>query len=866
MFQVDDLNSIKDWWLSQGGSIDSYFYSETATTGSDGTLGNEYICLRDDVNQVYVGRSDVCVNRQMDSTYSYVQIDKMDWSEGFPDLTVLQTGDLIGDTYEYWQGCFNVTTGPQWAGYSGGQCPNISISYGGQINYGYIQQTLKNIAAINLALEEAGVEVTGYTYSWQVKNADANYETQNNPGRADPFSVTVKIRDDKGNEVFSKTYDYSYWIDNWTQFSGTETLSNPLEGANLSELELSVKGYDIGYWAGYYGPEFRQPSIKLNYRAASIPVEADTTVEDLLFNQMCQQDPLYDPTCPGYQDSMLAAINVNVTNDITANEPSLVTDTTTVNAEAANPTGIEPTVAESTSANTGTTTEATAIETETASSPSETVIAEESVTEEPVQEEQVAESSNETSSSGGVQLNSTQLAALNAANAVANNAVGTAIDSAGSSASIGLSETGGVSSALTSDGVTNEQGVTDEMSSLFGESVESSTDIKIAELSSQSSSSSTTDTIVVVGSAQESNTGLSSTSESTESDNQQVSMLETESGIPSIQQDTNFSMQQDIASGTGADQNYGVDQSDITSTEVITEVEIFNMQDIYNSSDAIVSDTDQQTVFETDIPEIEIPGLEVTQQDFSTEQQEFEQSYVDQQAVDSVQTEEYYTVTEEQQGNMSDDEQFIMENVVELQTETTDYGLEDLEIQATTVQEQNLSEQDQQNTGTELVMSDAVETADITGEEALAQANELAEQASLDNMLPTVNSVPVLSELDFVGRFVADFVASLPELPVAQEVDNKTEEEQRLEEFKDAVFLGQALNGDDSEDAKAALLGHNPNFGTYLTDQMKDAQFYKDKEIYTNKKNYDSPAAGLFNAGSDARHKALVDLQYKEEK
>ena len=132
-------------------------------------------------------------------------------------------------------------------------------------------------------------------------------------------------------------------------------------------------------------------------------------------------------------------------------------------------------------------------------------------------------------------------------------------------------------------------------------------------------------------------------------------------------------------------------------------------------------------------------------------------------------------------------------------------------------------------------------------------------------MMPTVNAVPVLSELDFVGRFVADFVASLPPLPPVQEAENKTENEQRLEEFRDAVLLGQALQGDDSEDAKAALLGHNPNFGAYLTDQIKDSQFYKDKEIYTNKKNYDSPAAGLFNAGSDARHKALVDLQYNKE-
>jgi hypothetical protein len=477
--QYTDLADLTELLLQEGYNVDQYFYSEGFSTGMDGTLGNEYVCFRDDANKVYIGRSDVCRDREMDSTYSYIQIDKMDWTSGFPDLTVLQTGDLLGDTSQYWDGCYNLNQG--WGGYSSpGGCPTINDTYDGQINFSYVQKTLTNTAALNLALQEAGIEVTGYRYEWSVKNADANRtDTGNGRNTADPFQVTIKIYDESGYSVYEKTYDYSYWMD-WTRFSGEETFEDPFDASTLSEVQLSITGKDIGFWAGYYGPEFREPSIKLNYRTTGSAAE-DTTVEDVLIDTMCSADPLYDPACPGYNDAMLAEITGTTTlaestgyDDGTGvNDTSTMTGGIDITGSSDITGGTDPTGA--TASTTGSTDAAandgssTADATGTPDPVAEatgTTVAEATVAADPVAEAtesataETAASSSPTKSAGPG-LNANQLAALDAAQAASANAESVAGDAASTSAGVGLSESGGVSSSLTSvdpTGSTNSLG------------------------------------------------------------------------------------------------------------------------------------------------------------------------------------------------------------------------------------------------------------------------------------------------------------------------------------------------------------------------------------------------------------------------
>ena len=364
--------------------------------------------------------------------------------------------NIFGDGAEYWSGCYSTGDGSTWAdnqGAGGGECPIINND-SDQINFGYVQQTLSQISAIDTALKNAGLETTGYQYSWRVKNADANFEDTNGAQAQDTLSVTLSIKDNGGNTVYEKTYDYSYHIDTWTTMSGEENFAQPFDLSTLEAIQLDVTAQDVGGWEGWYGPEFDDPNVVIKYR----PIIEDNT-EQLLFEQMCMNDSLYDVNCPGYQTAMIDQMN-QVTNMAAAEEnifgeDPAITGTTEQIAEATGaivddgsdsgsdngmPDPVQEAVAEPIQ--------------EAVAEPIQEAVAE--ATPEPIQEatEQttetaVAEAAGETKSAGPG-LNATQLSALNAANNVANSAVSSSTAAAQASAGIGLSESGGVSSTLTS--------------------------------------------------------------------------------------------------------------------------------------------------------------------------------------------------------------------------------------------------------------------------------------------------------------------------------------------------------------------------------------------------------------------------------
>ena len=364
--------------------------------------------------------------------------------------------NIFGAGAEYWSGCYSTGNGSTWAdnqGAGGGECPIINND-SDQINFGYVQQTLSQISAIDTALKNAGLETTGYQYSWRVKNADANFEDTNGAQAQDALSVTLSIKDNGGNTVYEKTYDYSYHIDTWTTMSGEENFAQPFDLSTLEAIQLDVTAQDIGGWEGWYGPEFDDPNVVIKYR----PIIEDNT-EQLLFEQMCMNDSLYDVNCPGYQTAMIDQMN-QVTNMASAEEnifgeDPAITGTTEQIAEATGaivddgsdsgsdngmPDPVQEAVAETIQ--------------EAIAEPIQEAVAE--ATPEPVQEatEQttetvVAEATGEPKSVGPG-LNATQLSVLNAANNVTNNAVSSSTAAAQASAGIGLTESGGVSSTLTS--------------------------------------------------------------------------------------------------------------------------------------------------------------------------------------------------------------------------------------------------------------------------------------------------------------------------------------------------------------------------------------------------------------------------------
>ena len=161
----------------------------------------------------------------------------------------------------------------------------------------------------------------------------------------------------------------------------------------------------------------------------------------------------------------------------------------------------------------------------------------------------------------------------------------------------------------------------------------------------------------------------------------------------------------------------------------------------------------------------------------------------------------------------------------------------------------------------DLAQGGSVQTEDITGEAALAQSEELGAAADMAGI--------ELATLDL--DLIRDIVNSVAERTLQ---DIKDEQEDAMEEANEASIAEanaeedrlaqEAMSGSTDESALIALLGYNPNFRAYQQPQMADGNMYMPKDIYTDKKNYDNPAARFFNGASDAKHKAMVRSQYEQ--
>ena len=201
-----------------------------------------------------------------------------------------------------WQGCLDQHPGWIWGGTRGGPCP-VQRSGDGAILFSYGVTTLNQSIAINQALSGTGIQVRGYDYSWNIKNANAGAAGQSH--EADPLQITVALTNTNGNALESKTYDYSYRIFDWTTYSGSQTFENRYSLSEVDRLNIAIRGSDKGYWAGYYGPEIRNIDVRLRYSldpCALNPLSSPTCsgFAEAFKLQQCTANPLFDSSCPGY--------------------------------------------------------------------------------------------------------------------------------------------------------------------------------------------------------------------------------------------------------------------------------------------------------------------------------------------------------------------------------------------------------------------------------------------------------------------------------------------------------------------------------------------------------------------------------------
>ena len=184
------------------------------------------------------------------------------------------------------------TTG---GGFSGGSQAGFNAS-NNTIYFGYNQNTVAYTYAFSQALQNSGMSILGYNYSWDYYNQNPYNGT---------LSAQVNFAGTNGTSLHNRSWVLGPTTD-WTNVSGTETfVNNGLLAANIANFSLAFTGKDARWWAGFYGPQVRNPSLSLNYTfdaCSSNPLSNPSCpgYAAAYLQQQCTANPLYNQSCPGY--------------------------------------------------------------------------------------------------------------------------------------------------------------------------------------------------------------------------------------------------------------------------------------------------------------------------------------------------------------------------------------------------------------------------------------------------------------------------------------------------------------------------------------------------------------------------------------
>jgi hypothetical protein len=160
-------------------------------------------------------------------------------------------------------------------GYSGGS----SAGYNSSTNtyyFGYTSQQVGQTWAINQALSSvgAGIQINGFSYGFSYLNGGDSYGS---------LVSHAYMTDAAGNINLQEAINWSQ-DPNWQTINRTVTYGTAQELANVGSGGLYFTGRDSRFWAGYYGPQVKDPYYKVNY-----------TVDQ------CAVNPQSSPTCPGFK-------------------------------------------------------------------------------------------------------------------------------------------------------------------------------------------------------------------------------------------------------------------------------------------------------------------------------------------------------------------------------------------------------------------------------------------------------------------------------------------------------------------------------------------------------------------------------------
>jgi hypothetical protein len=210
-----------------------------------------------------------------------------------PSTGSMQSPNLVGAPYSNITGTTPITI--PGGGYSGGNTPGYNSSTN-TIYFGYTQSAAAYTYAFNEALRNSGMTILGYNYSWSYLNQG---EASGN------LSAAVNFAGTNGTSLYSKSWTLGPTT-GWTNIAGTETFANNgMAVSSIANFSLTFNGKDSRFWAGYYGPQVKDPSLSLNYtfdQCSSNPLSSPTCpgYAAAYLTQQCTANPLYNTSCPGY--------------------------------------------------------------------------------------------------------------------------------------------------------------------------------------------------------------------------------------------------------------------------------------------------------------------------------------------------------------------------------------------------------------------------------------------------------------------------------------------------------------------------------------------------------------------------------------
>ena len=165
---------------------------------------------------------------------------------------------------------------------------------------------------------------------------------------------------------------------------------------------------------------------------------------------------------------------------------------------------------------------------------------------------------------------------------------------------------------------------------------------------------------------------------------------------------------------------------------------------------------------------------------------------------------------------------------------------------------------------TQLLASQGLSTQELTGEVPDLGSSTISYTfGNIDSTVASEISSIIVAE---INQLIIDITKRTLEEAneMGEPLDEVSPEDLEAQQKLEDDLVQQAIDGDTSEDAQAALLGYNPNFREYVQPQMKvEAQWYTSDGIYELQQNYDNPSSRFFSGASDEKHNQMVRQQYE---